>query len=359
MFFLITLLTSFQEAHAGGSILSGGLPLQGSDLAARWDMLYNFLVWLSLFFTVLVLGAMSYFAIFHRKRPGHKSKYITGHVGLEVIWTAIPTVLLMGIFVWGYVIYNDMTRAPEGAYEIRVIGKQWSWQFQYPDGRTLSGEFYVPMNRPVKMIMTSSDVLHSFFIPNFRVKQDVVPEMYTSVWFEATVPGKHQVYCTEYCGVSHSGMLAQVIVLDDADWAAFERGKKLDSNKYPVAGAPLADAASAADSKNARLTAAEAPTRSLAEQGKMLAQSKGCVSCHSADGSPRVGPTYKGIYGKSTELADGTKVLVDDNYLRESIENPNAKIVKGFKPGMMPTFKGLLEESEMNALITYVKSLKE
>ena len=209
------------------SFADGHLPLQGSDIAAKWDMLYMFLVWLSVFFFVLVVGGMIYFAVKYKQRPGLKAKYITGNVPLEVLWTAVPFVLLMVIFGWGYYVYNEMTRVPSDAYEIRVVGKQWLWQFQYDDGRTTVNELYVPVNKPVKLLMTSTDVLHSFFVPNFRVKSDVVPGMFTTVWFEANVTGKHQVFCTEYCGTSHSLMLAKVIVLDPTQWEAWKAGKKV------------------------------------------------------------------------------------------------------------------------------------
>jgi len=329
-------------------MFNGDLPLQATDVAARWDSLYNFLVWLSVFFFVLVVGGMIYFAFKYKNRPGLKPKYITGNHTLEAIWIAVPTVLLMVIFAWGYSVYHDMTQAPSDAYEVRVIGKQWLWQFQYDNGKTTIGELYVPMNKPVKLIMTSEDVLHSFFVPNFRIKQDVVPGMYTSVWFEAKLPGKHQIFCTEYCGGSHSGMLAQVIALDEKQWEDWNAGKKL--GPIPVAGRELteADLTSAAQ--------AEAP-KPLAEQGKTLFETKGCVACHSIDGSQKPGPTLKGVFGSKIELADGTTITADENYLRESIEKPQAKIVKGFQP-IMPTFQGLMSETELNALIAYIKSLK-
>jgi cytochrome c oxidase subunit 2 len=221
------------------------LPLRGTDIATRWDHLYLFLVYLSIFFFVLICGGMIYFAYAYRSRPGLKAKYITGNIPIEIVWTAVPFILLMIIFGWGYSVYNDMTRAPVNAYEIKVVGKQWLWQFQYEDGRTLVNEVYVPVGTPVKFVMTSTDVLHSFFIPNFRVKQDVVPGMYTSVWFEANVTGKHQVYCTEYCGTSHSLMLAKVIVLTAEQWEAWKMGKKM--NDIPEAGEPQANAKAAAN----------------------------------------------------------------------------------------------------------------
>lgn len=330
-------------------MFNGDLPLQGTDVAARWDSLYNFLVWLSVFFFILVVGGMIYFAFKYKSRPGIKPKYITGNHLLEAIWIAVPTVLLMVIFAWGYSVYHDMTQAPTDAYEVRVIGKQWLWQFQYDNGKTTIGELYVPLNKPVKLIMTSEDVLHSFFVPNFRIKQDVVPGIYTSVWFEAKLPGKHQIFCTEYCGASHSGMLGQVIALDDQQWADWNAGKKI--GPIPVAGHELTQADLAAAATQ------EATPKSLADQGKALFETKGCTACHSVDGSQKVGPTIKGLFGSKVELADGSTVTADENFIRESIEKPQAKIVKGYQP-VMPTFQGLVTATELNALIAYIKSLK-
>jgi cytochrome c oxidase subunit II len=325
---------------------TGGLPIQGSDVAVMWDSLYGFLVWISVFFFILVVGGMIYLAIRYRKREGAKAKYITGNHTIEAIWTIVPTILLLVIFAWGYQVYNAMTRAPDDAMEVRVIGKQWLWQFQYQDGKSTIGELYVPINKPIKLVMSSEDVLHSFFIPNFRVKQDVVPGMYTSVWFEAKIAGQHQVYCTEYCGFSHSGMLAKVIVLEPAEWEAWKKGK-------PVGGSVGTVGASGTGTTEEPKLAAEG----LPEQGRKLTEAKGCIACHSDTGEAKIGPSFKGVFGHDVELADGSKVKADENYLRESILKPQAKVVKGFNP-VMPTFQGLLTEAEMNAIIAYIKSLK-
>lgn len=340
---------------------AASLPLQGSDVAVRWDALYNFLLILSLFFFVLIVGAMVYFAIKYRYRPGAaRAKYITGNHMLEAIWIIIPTVLLMVIFGWGYSVYHDMTQAPTDAYEVRVIAKQWLWQFQYENGTMTTGELYVPLNRPVKLIMTSEDVLHSFFIPNFRIKQDVVPGMYTSVWFEAKVPGQHQIYCAEYCGTAHSGMLAQAIVLDEGQWKDWYAGKKLGA--IPKAGEALAQNQPAAKSDALPTSQANAVFKpelglNLAQQGKHLSETRGCIACHSADGSSKIGPTFKALYGHAVELSDGSHVQADENYLRQSIEEPQARLVKGYSP-VMPTFKGQMNSVEINALVAYIKSLK-
>jgi cytochrome c oxidase subunit 2 len=341
----------FAEAHA-----AVGMPLAGTEIARSFDSLWSFVLWLSVFFFVLVVGGMVYLAIKYRASAGAKPKYITGSHFLEALWTAIPTALLLVIFAWGYVVYNKMTRAPSDAMEIRGVGKQWLWQFQYADtGRTLVNEFYFPINKPVKLVMSSEDVLHSFFIPSFRVKQDVVPGMYTTVWFEATVPGKHQVFCTEYCGTSHSQMLAQAVALTPEDFEAWKMGKEF--RNVPRAGELASKAVAADGTDQVRLVAAAANAGSLAQQGKKVMEQKGCIACHSDDGSRKIGPSYKGLFGSKVVLMDGSTVTADEAYLRESIENPNAKVVKGYAP-TMPTFKGLLTETEMNAVLAYIKSLK-
>lgn len=327
-----------------------GLPPQGTEYATRFDTLYDFLIWISVFFFLIVIIGMVVFAIKYRSRPGWKAKYIHGNTALEIFWTAVPTVLLLGIFAWGWSLYKEIRTFPTDAMEIKVIGKQWLWQFQYDDGKTLINEVYVPVGKPVKLTMTSDDVLHGFFIPNFRIKRDVVPGIHGSIWFEATQEGKHQVYCTAYCGTAHSGMLASLYALNEKDWADFQRGKKI---KVAPAETPLAfggtDPAAAPAKSDEKLT--------LAEQGKKLTTTKGCIACHTEDGSSRVGPSYKGLWGSKVELADGTTAIFNEDYVSESLYEPNKKVVKGFIPSM-PTFKGQVSAEEMNALIAYFKSLK-
>lgn len=326
------------------------LPLQGSDVAVAWDGLYWFLYGISIFFFILVVGGMIYFAIVYRQREGRKAKYIVDNHLLEAVWTLIPTVMLLMIFAWGWSVYKKMTHAPSDAIEVRVIGKQWLWNFQHADGRLETNKLVVPLNKPVKLIMSSEDVLHSFFVPNFRVKSDVVPGMYTSVWFQAKVPGEHQIFCTEYCGTSHSGMLAKVEVLEPAQYELWQAGRP-----YEVTGVrTISSEIMAANAAKAKLTNVNVP---LSDQGKALVQSKGCTACHTLDGSARIGPSYKGIFGKEVELADGSKVTVDENYIRESIQKPQAKIVKGFNPVMPPYTKDMIGEAEMNAIVAYIKSL--
>ena len=329
---------------------AGTLPIQGTDVAVSWDSLYNFLVWLSVFFFVLVVGAMFKFAYDYKWKAGRKVTAITGSHKLEAIFVSIPTILLLIIFGWGYSVYRTQISSPTDAMEIRVIAKQWLFQFQYENGKSTVGQVFVPVNKPVKLVMTSDDVLHSFFIPNFRVKQDIVPGMYSSVWFEAKVPGKHQVFCTEYCGTSHSGMLAKVVALTEQQWKDWNAGKEL--GPIPDAGRELTQADIDAAKKQTLVS-----TGTLSEQGKVHYETKGCTACHSVDGSAKVGPSFKGLYGAKVELADGATVTADESYLKESIEMPNKRVVKGFAPSM-PTFQGVLKETEINALIAYIKSLK-
>ncbi len=324
----------------------GTLPIQATVVAGKVDLLYEFLVWLSVFFTVLVVGGMLYFAWVYRRRPGHKSTAIHGNTLIEIIWTVVPTFIVIVIFVWGWVVYKEQVTPPYNAYEIKVLGKQWSWQFIYNNGTVMTGQAYIPVNKPVKLIMTSEDVLHSFFVPNFRVKQDVVPGMYTSVWFEATIEGEHQVYCAEYCGGLHSGMLAKLIALNDENWDKFLRGKEI---KLAEGNTPTTDQLAS--------SAAKPEAVPLIERGRHLSEVKACTSCHSVDGSFKAAPSFKGLFGKSVELSSGKNVVVDDNYLRESIEKPAEKIVKGFSP-VMPTYRGQLSEIEMASLIAYIRSLQ-
>ena len=351
---LMFALLSISSAHAAT------LPVAATDVSQSWDSLYWFLVWVSAFFFVGIVIAMIIFVVKYRKEVNKKSTYIHGHTGLEIIWTIIPSILLFTMFGWGWVVYKEMIHAPADATEIHVIGKQWMWQFVYKNGTSSIGDLFVPLNKPVKMVMSSEDVLHSFFIPNFRVKQDVVPGMYSYVWFEAKTPGIHQIFCTEYCGTSHSGMLGRVVVLKDDQWKDFLQGKKIDVDSLPAdpsfpgfranrlgEGLPTAAAG----------TGTTTGTISLAEKGKAITAAKGCIACHTADGTKLVGPSYKGIYGTDVKLADGSTVKIDENYIRESIENPTAKVVEGFPPSM-PPYKGLVNEEEIMAITEYIKSLK-
>ncbi len=343
----------WQTAHAG--IIS--LP-QASTIAPGVDAVNDFIFWVSLFFLIAVPAVMLLFVVkYHRSKKGRQTVYISGHHGLEALWTIVPLIIMLIIFGWGFVEYTKMRTVAPGAIEINVIGRQWLWQFQYADGRQAMNELVVPLNKPVKLIMTSEDVLHSFFIPDFRVKQDVVPGSYYYLTFNSTMAGPHKIYCTEFCGTGHSDMLGLIYVLDEKDYSEWEKTGKVPEAMARSISLAQGDAvvASPSDSKNSN--AAAGAKQSLAEQGAALYNTKGCVACHSTDGSRRVGPTWKGVFGTTEQLEGGKTAVVDENYIRESIVEPHAKVVKGYPPSM-PTFKGLLSDQEINALIAYIKSLK-
>ncbi|MEE9252743.1 MAG: cytochrome c oxidase subunit II [Thermodesulfobacteriota bacterium] len=305
------------------------LPEAASSIAGRVDNVIWFVTIISLVFFVFITALLVVFAIKYRRRSeDDETPYQVSHHTLEVVWTIIPSILVMVIFVYGFVVFEDLRTPPKDAMEISVTGKQWLWQFHYDNGKSTLNELFVPEGRPVKLVMTSDDVLHSFFVPEFRVKQDLVPGMYTYLWFKAIKKGEFNIFCAEYCGTNHSGMLGKVKVLSPAD---FEKWKT--SKEELIAGA------------------------NLVEAGAELYTKRACIGCHSIDGSPMVGPTFKGIFGRQETLADGQEITVDENYLRKSIYEPQAQVVKGYQP-IMPSFKGIISDNEVSALIAYMKSLK-
>lgn len=306
------------------------LPPAKSTLASHTDALFNFVNISGFILLAAITAALIYFAIkYRRKSENDVTPVISHHNKLEITWSVVPLILVMVIFGWGFRAFMDLQTPPEDAMEIHVTGQQWLWQFTYANGAKTTGELHVPAGKPVKLIMSSRDVIHSFYVPDYRIKKDVLPNRYTSVWFNAKKPGESVIFCTEYCGTGHSDMMGKVIVHkpdEYQDWLA--------SSKAP-AGSDL----------------------SPVEQGKQLVQANACLTCHSTDGSRKIGPSFKGIFGHEVEFADGSKLTVDENYIRESILNPKAKVVKGFSP-VMPTFKGSLEDSQIDAIVQYIKSLK-
>jgi cytochrome c oxidase subunit 2 len=299
-------------------------PQQASEQAATIDALYFFLVAVSAFFTLLIAVLVTVFAIKFRRRHDTEIGYaIHGSLALELLWTFIPLGITMVMFVWGAQVFFHMTRAPKGAMEIYVVGKQWMWKAQHMSGASEINELHVPVGQPVKLTMGSEDVIHSFFIPAFRTKADVIPGRYNTMWFTATKPGKYHIFCTQYCGTKHSAMIGTVTALEPEAYQAWlSRG---------------------------------AATGTMAEKGAKLFADLSCNTCH-LDNAQGRGPVLKGIYGKQALLTTGQTVAVDDAYIRESVLNPQAKIVAGFQP-MMPTFQGLVTEEQLLQLITYVKSL--
>ncbi|MBI2646042.1 MAG: cytochrome c oxidase subunit II [Deltaproteobacteria bacterium] len=292
---------------------------------------FNFIFWISLISFIGVVVATIYFIVrYHRSRwDPFKTPYITGHSMMEISVSVGLFILVMIIFAWGWIDYKKIINAPSDPLEISVLGKQWMWEFEYANGRKLTNELVVPQGRPVKLIMSSADVLHSFYIPNFRLKQDVVPGTYTTLWFEATQVGEHPVFCAEYCGTAHSKMLATVKVLKPEEYDRWEKEEKKE----------------------------EGASVSPVELGKNIFTQKGCNVCHTLTTQTLVGPGLLGIFGKEVELADGKKAQRDENYIRESLMQPQAKLVKGFPP-VMPTFQGTLTDEEVNAIVAYFKNLK-
>ena len=299
-------------------------PESASTIATRVDLLYFFLLAVSIFFSLLIAGLIVYFAVkYHRRNPHAIGEQIHGSMVLELAWTGIPFLITMVIFVWGASVYFAMARPPDETLNIYVVGKQWMWKFQHLDGQREINELHVPVGRAVKLITTSEDVIHDLFVPAFRMKADVIPGRYVSIWFQPTKPGRYHLFCAEYCGTRHSGMIGDVIVMEPSEYQAWLSGG--------------------------------APEGSLASTGAKLFADLACNTCHRPDAQGR-GPVLEGLFGKTVQLQGGATVTVDEAYVRESILTPSAKITAGFQP-IMPTFQGLVTEEQLLALIEYVKSL--
>lgn len=302
------------------------MPDARSTLAPEVDALFYFVFWTSLIIFALVMVAMVYFAFRYRRRNAH---YVPVPVKesrlLEIAWVVIPTILVLIVFTWGFKVYVHLYSPPPDSYQITVRGKQWFWEFEYPNGTVTTNEMHVPIGVPVKLTMSSADVLHSFFVPAFRVKQDVLPNRYTSLWFEATEIGEYQIFCTEYCGTSHSGMLGKVVVDTEEGFDAWMSAQ-----------------------------GADLPPEEL---GRTLFAQYNCNVCHSVDGTRIVGPSLKGLYGTERRFEDGTTLTADENYIRESIIEPGADIVETF-PNAMPATFGSLSARQLDGLIAFIKTLE-
>lgn len=300
-------------------------PEQASSLASQVDGLYFFLIAVSVFFTLLIFALVFVFAVKYRKSAHAKAEQIEGSLPLELTWTLIPLGITMIFFAWGALIYFQEARPPRGAMEVYAVGKQWMWKFEHETGQREINALHIPVGRDVKMIMSSQDVIHSFYVPAFRIKQDVLPGRYTTTWFRPTKVGTYHLFCAEYCGTEHSGMIGEVVVMEPTAYQAW-----------------LANGGA---------------TASMSANGKDLFSQLGCATCHRFDTQGR-GPNLTGIFGKPVQLNDGRTVVADENYIRESILNPQAKIVAGFQP-IMPTFQGQVTEESLGALVSYVKSLSQ
>lgn len=317
------------------------MPPQASTVAPEIDALYYFIFYTCLICFVAIMGAGAYFVWKYRYRPGGpKAVPIHHNTPLEIAWSVIPLFILIGMFAWGYKGFLDLAVAPKDAMEIHVVAQRWQWIFEYSNGAKEIGLLRVPSHRPVKLLMTADgdpggNVIHSFFVPDFRVKSDVLPNRYTSVWFEATREGTHQVFCTEYCGAGHSDMLAKVEVMPQAEFDEWLKkgGDPSEQQQKDVL--------------------------FMAEKGKEKFQQI-CFACHAAaPGGAVIGPPLYKKFGTMEMLADGGQVQIDENYMRESILTPNAKIVKGYpSPSPMPPFQGVLKDWQVRALIEYIKTLK-
>jgi cytochrome c oxidase subunit II len=296
-------------------------PEQASTVAPKVDALYGFVLAVTVFFTVLIFVAIVYLALKYRRRPGRRPTPVHTSHALELTWSVIPLIIVMVIFFWGAGLFVHMQTPPADAMQIDVVGKQWMWKLQHPTGKREINELHVPLGRPIKLNLTSQDVIHSFYVPAFRTKQDALPGRYTNVWFTPTKVGEYHLFCAEYCGTDHSRMIGRVVVMEPAAYQQWLAGTQSDVS--PVAA------------------------------GEKLFYQFQCVTCHG-----QRGPGLAGLFGREVRFTDGTTTRADENYLRESILNPSARIVAGFQP-LMPTYGGQLTEEQVMELIAYIKSLRD
>lgn len=310
------------------------MPAQGSVLAGRVDDLFLVTILVSAFFSLLIAGMIGYLGWKYRRRPLTSSPLDRGAGTtpgkgepplLEITWAAVPLLILLGFFYWGADVFFALSRPPAGADEYFVVGRQWMWKVQHPDGTTEINEVHAPVGRPIRLTMISEDVIHSFFVPAFRVKMDVLPGRYTTAWFQADKAGEYHLFCAEYCGTEHSKMIGRVVILEPYE---YEQWIARRGQSTPVA-----------------------------QTGAEIFQARGCPTCHRPDTAARA-PILNGLLGKTVELQGGGTVTADESYIRESILRPQAKLVAGYPPNM-PAFEGQLSEEEILALISYVRSLGE
>lgn len=305
------------------------MPEQGTEIAKQVDNLYAFLIVVSFISCAILIGGMIYFVMKYKRRSANdKTAYITHDTRLEILWSVIPLIIFLVVFAWGWVLYHDMRAMPKNALEIMVTGRQWSWTAEYKNG-VKSSEIVVPVGKDVKIILASEDVIHSFYVPSFRIKQDAVPGRYTALWFNATKLGEFHVFCTEYCGTSHSAMITKLKVVSQEDF-----------DKWLI-------------------DESEIGLLPIAQRGAKYFQTRACASCHNVDNpAAKIGPSLYQRWGKEAHLSDGTTVTFDENYVRQSMMMPQEDIAKGFpSPSPMPSYQGQLSESELAAVIEYLKGL--
>ena len=302
-------------------------PESGSTFANDVDRIYLFLLALSAFFALLISALVIVFAVKYRRKPGVAATHIEGSLRLELVWTIIPFLIVMGLFAWGTRVFLVMARPPRDVMDVYVVGKQWMWKIQHPQGQREINELHIPVGRAVRLTMTSEDVIHSFYVPAFRVKKDVLPGRYTSEWFEPVKPGKYHLFCAEYCGTKHSEMIGWVYAMEPQEYEQW------------LSGSLAGDSAE--------------------EAGRKLYESMRCDTCHKeANDSPGArGPALAGLLGRKIVLKDGNTVVANEDYVRESILKPLAKVVKGYDP-IMPTYEGQLGEEQILQILAYLKTLK-
>jgi cytochrome c oxidase subunit II len=329
-------------------------PDQASTFASQVDLLYFVLVGLSLLFAGVLPFVILYLIVrYHRSQKVDRSNPVTSDLRLELTWTIIPLILALGVFFWGAFLYIQMRTPPKEAIDVYVIGKQWMWHTQHSNGKRENNELHVPIGQPVRLIMTSQDVIHSFYIPAFRVKQDVLPGRYTTLWFEATKAGEYHLFCAEYCGTEHSMMGGTVTVMSLKDYQAWltTPGQIIMPDGSVQAGQVLVNTGNTSSEPQVGSSLGDP----MALAGEQLFTNLGCAACHVMAGGG-TGPSLKNVFGYDQQLADGTTALADENYVRESILNSTAKVVKGYQP-VMPPYVGQLSDDQVNQLLAYVKSL--
>lgn len=303
------------------------MPVQGSTIASEVDAVFDFSIWASIIAFIILIGGLVFFVVkYQRRSDNDKTAYISHNVFLEFLWSFIPLCIFLGLFGWGWHVYKKTRQFPENAIQVHVLGYQWGWTLTYPNGNQTANELIIPVNQPVVLTMTSKDVIHSFYVPSFRLKQDVVPGKISKMWFQSDRLGDYELFCAEYCGTAHSKMIGKVRVVTQAEFNQF-----LAKDKSKM---------------------------TIAELGEDLYNVKGCVACHSVDGSVKVGPSFKALWGTAVKHSDGTTAIFDEQYFRDSVLNPQSKYVAGFANVIMPTFQGQVTEEELNQITEFIKSLK-
>ncbi len=357
------------------------LPEQVSSDAATTDWGIKFIFWISLFFFVLIMVVGTIFVVRFRKRPGvTPGKSPSHHTGLELTWTIIPLILVVVIFAVTFFPYMRMYGPPANAYEVKVIARKWAWDFEYDGGGDSTNVLHVPAGRPVRLVLTSIDVVHSFYVPEFRLKRDAVPGRFNHLWFQADKPGVYPLYCAEYCGKEHSLMVGTVVVHTEDDFKKtlaelrFDPLEELTPEQYTVYVEQGIEALRDKYPDDAKLQEAieAGKLQTQAQRGEKLYSEQGCNSCHSIDGTPRVGGgpsflyTWRDAESGATEFNDGSTLkdwlgsnYTAEDYIRESIIEPNARIVAGYRSGAMSSYKGRISDREIMAIIAYLKELSE